>query len=128
MIRSSLAPTGEARVELTAAHLVRTWPRYADWLKDRLAFRTAAYLWQQRERHSSGLMAGPQLAAAAGYRDLDALEGEFLIASRASAEHHRKVRLWTGFGLLLVTFVALFGDDRSRIRSRRRMRRTRTGR
>jgi hypothetical protein len=109
VIRSALAPTGEARVELTAAHLVRTWPRYADWLKDRLAFRTAAYLWQQRERHSSGLVAGPPLAAAAGYRDLDALEGEFLSASRGSAERTRKVRQWSIFAILFLFIVGLAG-------------------
>lgn len=107
VIRSSVAPTGEAQVELTAAHFVRTWPRYADWLKDRLAFRAAAYLWQQRDRHSSGLMAGLPLAKAAGYRDLDALEGEYLSASRASAERTRKVRQWWWFGLSL-TLIALF--------------------
>ena len=62
VIRSVPAPGGDTQIELAAAHLVRTWPRYADWLKDRLAFRTAAYLWQQHERHSSGLLAGRLLA------------------------------------------------------------------
>jgi len=117
VIRSSLAPTGEARVELTAAHLVRTWPRYADWLKDRLVLRTAAYYWQQRERPSSGLMAGPPLVEAARYRDLDALEGEYLSASRTAAERARKVRLWSGIGLLLITIgvlVALIIQERNR--------------
>ena len=105
VIRSSLAPTGEARVELTVAHLVRTWPRYADWLKDRLAFRAAAYLWQQRDRHSSGLVAGTPLAEAASYRDLDALEGEFLTSSRRRDAHVQRVRtrgVYAFFSLVIV--------------------------
>ena len=107
VIRSVPAPGGDTQIELAAAHLVRTWPRYADWLKDRLAFRTAAYLWQQHERHSSGLLAGRLLGAVAGYRDLDAVESEFMLASQASTERARKVQLWTGIGTLVVAIAVL---------------------
>jgi hypothetical protein len=107
VIRSSITPLGEPRVELAAGHLIRTWPRYSEWLKERLAFRTAAYLWQQHNRHSSALTSGPTLAEASGYRDLDAVEGEFFHSSRRHEAHIQRVRTRGGFALLALAILVL---------------------
>lgn len=101
------SPPGNEQVELAALHMIRTWPRYADWLKDRLALRTAAYLWQQQNRHSSSLISGSPLAEANTFRDLDALETEFVEESHKAEERARKIQLWGGVGALVVTILVL---------------------
>jgi cell division protein FtsB len=111
-------------VELTAAHLVRSWKRYADWLKDRLAFRTAAYLWQEQDRHASGLIFGRPLDDAASYRDLDAVEATFLTSSRRREAHIQRVRtrsVYLFFSLVIVGLliaVALFWRANSAVKAR----------
>jgi hypothetical protein len=107
VIRSVPAPVGDTQIELAAAHLVRTWPRYADWLKDRLAFRTAAYLWQQHDRLASGLLSGRPLAEAAAYRDLDAVEGDFQKSSRRREAHMQRVRTRGAFLFLALIILGL---------------------
>ena len=79
----------------------------ADWLKDRLAFRTAAICGNSTERHSSGLLAAGSSVQSPDNRDLDAVESEFMLASQASTERGRKVQLWTGIGTLVVAIAVL---------------------
>lgn len=107
VIRSTQMGGGEGRVELAAKHLIRTWPRYTDWLRDRLAFRTSAYLWQQHNRHASALMSGPPLAEAAAYRDMDAVEADFLKSSRRREAHKQRVRTRGIFALLSLVILGL---------------------
>ncbi|MBD0346160.1 MAG: NACHT domain-containing protein, partial [Coleofasciculus sp. Co-bin14] len=85
----------DAQVEVAHEALVRNWPRLVNWLEDervnlRRRWRLAAAVedWQARGRDKSVLLRGSLLAEAQRYKDLNALEVEFI---QCSVEEEQKV-------------------------------------
>jgi DNA-binding SARP family transcriptional activator/WD40 repeat protein len=121
-----LLTVSDGEVELSHEALLREWPRYRTWLEeDRIGRRLHAHLtaaaseWDERNRDPGELYRGARLAGAldwAAHHDdqLNALEREFIQASRAESERterrqrtqNRRLRsLLLGVGLLLIIAV-----------------------
>lgn len=107
VIRVTVGPTtGEDRIELASAPLTRSWPRLAEWLKQRTDLRAAARLWHERR---CAPISGVPLALALDYRDLNPVEAEFVAASRGAARRAQVVRQWaiTAAGAALIVGLAV---------------------
>ncbi len=86
---------GETRdddqAEVAHEALIRNWPRLVGWLEDeraslrqRIRLTVAADQWLMHGRDEEGLLRGAALEEASRYTDLNALETEYLDASRAA--------------------------------------------
>ncbi len=89
--------TPDDQVEVAHEALVRNWPRFVQWveeertvLRQRGLLTAAAIHWDTQGRAPGDLIGGSLLDAASQYLDLDALEKEFVQASRAAAEQARR--------------------------------------
>ena len=98
----------DAQVEIAHEALIRNWPRLGDWLEDertslrqRLRLTAAAEQWHNKNRDSSTLIRGVLLEEAGRYEDLNALETEFVRASRRSVRRKWYVAAFTVAGVLL---------------------------
>jgi energy-coupling factor transporter ATP-binding protein EcfA2 len=91
LLRLTRGPTPEEdRLAVTHEAIIRNWPRLADWLEQererlqqRLRLRAAAELWLAHNRDQGGLLGGALLRDAEKYDDVEPLEKEFVLASRA---------------------------------------------
>jgi DNA-binding SARP family transcriptional activator len=121
-----LLTISDGEAELSHEALLREWPRYRTWLEeDRIGRRLHAHLttaatdWDSRNRDLGELYRGARLAGALDWAarhddQLNALELEFIQASRAESERvaqrqraqNRRLRsLLLGIGLLLIIAV-----------------------
>ena len=126
LARERLLTIGEGEVEVAHEALLREWPRLRGWLEEDAEGRRlhrhvteAANEWEADGRDPAGLYRGARLTAAldwaAGHEeDLNALEREFLDASRGASEveaererrRNRRLRvLLAGAGALLTVAV-----------------------
>ena len=99
-----MATYPDAQIEVAHEALVRNWPRLVVWLdeereilRQRFRLREAAAIWRQQERNPDVLWRGGQLAAAAGYSDLNEDEQAFVragcVAEEAEAQAQRQAEL-----------------------------------
>jgi len=130
LTRARLLTVDDGAVEVAHEALLREWPRFTAWLAeshDERRFRAhlagSAREWAARDRDTAELYRGARLASALDWSaahapELDALEREFIDASRAEGERelrgqrrqNRRLRaLLAGVGVLLVLALAASG-------------------
>ncbi len=87
----------DSQVEVSHEALVRNWPRLVDWLDEerenmrrRLRLTAAADQWAALGRDPEALLRGALLEEASSYEDLNELESEYILASRAAVEEARR--------------------------------------
>jgi WD40 repeat protein len=137
------ATAADEQVELAHEALVRSWNRLAEPVREkrrgmrrRLQLTGAAARWQESKYDEDALWRGKNLEAALRYRDLTALESEFLRASSAAEQsaHRRQVRRLSAVAgalmllLLMTAITAAFAirfwreaEDLRRVADTRRM-------
>jgi tetratricopeptide (TPR) repeat protein len=99
-------------VELKHEALVRGWPRLAEMLEKRVLFRDAALFWEKHNFDKGALFTGTLLEEARAYRDLNALERDFVNkcqaeAERLDAERRRGERKWRIATLAILALLCL---------------------
>ena len=126
LVRARLLTVSDGEVEVSHEALLREWPRFTTWLEESHEERrlhghlaSSAREWEARGHDPAELYRGARLANALDWstlhaEELDALEHEFLTASRDESERefdrqrrqNRRLRgLLVGVGLLLVLAV-----------------------
>lgn len=94
LVRISEGDTSvDTQIEVAHEALVRNWPRLVEWieeerdkLRQRLRLTEAAEQWVKLNRDPGALLRGALLDAVQDYPDLNALETEFVQASRVALE------------------------------------------
>ncbi|MFN8488616.1 MAG: hypothetical protein U0350_13530 [Caldilineaceae bacterium] len=94
LVRISEGDTSvDTQIEVAHEALVRNWPRLVEWveeerdnLRQRLRLTEAAEQWVKLNRDPGALLRGALLEAVQNYPDLNALETEFVQASRVALE------------------------------------------
>jgi WD40 repeat protein len=130
LIRARLLTVDDGAVEVAHEALLREWPRFTAWLAEsheerrfRAHLADSAREWAARDRDTAELYRGARLAGALDWSaahapELDALEREFIDASRAEGERelrgqrrqNRRLRAsLAGVGVLLVLALAASG-------------------
>ena len=112
MVRGSDA--GDDRFEVAHETLIRNWPRFAEWLRQRkrhsereLQLIATARLWQESGCKSGYLLSGEALQEATQYRAAAPALKELILASeKASHRHARRVNRLTS--LAAIVFSGLF--------------------
>ena len=96
-LADQLAQFSDAQIEVAHEALVRNWPRLVRWLEDgwddfrrRRRLTEAAEQWWVLERDARALLGGIQLEEALRYTDLNALETEYVAASKEQVEQEQR--------------------------------------
>ncbi|MDQ4068412.1 MAG: TIR domain-containing protein, partial [Actinomycetota bacterium] len=120
--------TGQRVVDITHEALIRGWPELREWIDERRdelraerRLGEAAVEWDRGGRDESLLYRGTRLSAWDGHdlRGLNALERDFLSASRARAARHARTRRAITASLAVLTAVALVAASVALVNLRR---------